>query len=253
MIRSFNRNADGAYPVSGLLRAKDGKLYGTTSAGGVNSGGTIYRITPTGSFSILRHLSYADGAGPEGGLVQGPDGALYGTTYAGGTNGAGTIFKITTSGSFKVLHNFVASTEGSASHSGLVVSKDGNLYGVTGANTKFYKITKDGQFSVIKAFVSSSDGSNPFGSLIVGTDGAFYGTTSVGGTYNGGTAFKITTSGTITKLKQFNPTIDGGRPKGGLILRARTVLFTDQQAWAVRTGRAPFFASLPAHIRSLKY
>src|ERR1039457_3341095 len=95
---------DGAYPSAGLVQAANGDLYGTTSggwAGGANSDGTVFKITPGGTLTTLYNFcsqtNCADGVGPEAGLVQAANGNLYGTTY-GGANSYGTVFKITPSG-----------------------------------------------------------------------------------------------------------------------------------------------------------
>jgi len=49
--------------------------------------------------------------------------------------------------------------------------------------------------------------------LVQGTDGNFYGTVLEGGTFNHGTVFKITPSGTLTTLHNFSFT-DGILPSG---------------------------------------
>jgi uncharacterized repeat protein (TIGR03803 family) len=217
-LRSFNRNLDGGNPKGGLVRATDGNLYGMTEVGGSFGGGTIYKITPSGTLTVLRHLKGStDGEFPRGTLVQGTDGALYGMTYSGGTGTGGTIFKITTTGTFTVLRNLVPSTDGANSEAGLVLGKDGIFYGMTGTNTRFFKITKDGVFTVIRTLTYAADGNTPYGSLIQGTDGNFYGTQSGGGTNGVGVIFKIAPDGTLTKLRHLNATTDGGSPKGGLV------------------------------------
>lgn len=104
---------DGSVPEAGLIQAGDGNLYGTTTAGGSNSCtdtevpgigcGTIFRITPGGSYTTL----YSFGAGlvtsnqtstvgylPETGLIQASDGNFYGTTALGGAHLGGTIFRL---------------------------------------------------------------------------------------------------------------------------------------------------------------
>jgi uncharacterized repeat protein (TIGR03803 family) len=219
VLKSFNRNVDGSKPVGGLVRAKDGNLYGIAEEGGANGVGTIFRITPAGTFTVIRHLnSTTDGGYPKGPLVIGADGYLYGATYSGGGAAGGTIFKISTSGAgFKVLRALSYSTDGSNMITGLAVGKDGNFYGITGANPRFFKVTKDGVFTVIKTISYSTDGGTPAGSLIVGTDGNFYGAMTSGGANSGGIIFKITPTGTITKLRQLSTTTDGGSPKGSLV------------------------------------
>ncbi|MFY9844520.1 MAG: choice-of-anchor tandem repeat GloVer-containing protein [Terriglobales bacterium] len=47
------------------------------------------------------------------------------------------------------------------------------------------------------------DGNNPYSALIQGTDGNLYGTTVDGGAYHGGTIFKITPNGELTRLYSF--------------------------------------------------
>ncbi len=219
VVKSFNYNVDGGYPQGGLLRAKDGSLYGMTGTGGINGGGTIFKLSTSGSFSVLRHLSAAtDGGSPQGTLIQGTDGYLYGTTYSGGPGYGGTAFKLKTDGSgFTVLRAFVQATDGNSTQAGLVQAKDGNYYGITGYNSRFFRITAAGQYSVVKTLDYTTQGHNPYGNLIVGTDGALYGTMNDGGTYNGGTIFKITTDGTVTVLRQLTKATDGANPKGSLV------------------------------------
>ncbi len=89
---------DGAYPRAALMQATDGNFYGTTSAGGANSQGTVFAITPGGSlttlYSFCAQTGCADGASPIGGVIQASDGNFYGTTNAGGASGVGTVFKL---------------------------------------------------------------------------------------------------------------------------------------------------------------
>lgn len=85
----------GAYPYAGLIQATDGNFYGTTYAGGANSDGTVYRITPGGVYTnVVSFDGFDDGAHPESALVQAMDGSFYGTTTTGGSSGRGTVFKL---------------------------------------------------------------------------------------------------------------------------------------------------------------
>jgi uncharacterized repeat protein (TIGR03803 family) len=221
VIKSFDWTPNGAKPQGGLLRAKDGNLYGMTQVGGLYGGGTIYKVVPaTSSFSVIRHLKAAtDGGSPQGNLVQGPDDFLYGMAFNGGTNTAGTIFKINTSGTvFNVLRHLIPATDGANPQAGLTF-KDGFFYGMTGgSNTRFFKISPDGNtFNLLKTLNASTEGYNPVGSMIVGTDGALYGTLQNGGTYAGGSVFRITTDGLMTVLRALSSATDGAYPKGGLV------------------------------------
>ena len=92
--------ADGTEPKAGLVQAADGEFYGTTFSGGANGyGGTVFKITPSGSLTTLYSFcsqggtSCTDGEAPYAGLVQDTNGDFYGTTYGGANNG-GTVFRL---------------------------------------------------------------------------------------------------------------------------------------------------------------
>src|SRR5262249_27056428 len=94
-------STDGASPQGGeLIRAIDGNFYGTTMRGGDRDEGTVFRLTPAGTVSVLHSFNtFADGSSPNrAGLLQAKDGNFYGTTLFGGTNQAGTIFRMTADG-----------------------------------------------------------------------------------------------------------------------------------------------------------
>jgi uncharacterized repeat protein (TIGR03803 family) len=60
--------------------------------------GTIFKITPSGSFTALYSFcaqsNCTDGVEPLGGLIQATNGDLYGATLGGGANGNGTVFSL---------------------------------------------------------------------------------------------------------------------------------------------------------------
>ncbi len=109
---SLSACQDGANPYAGLVEGTDGNFYGTTSAFGTNSLGTVFKITPGGQLTTLHTFGFTDGATPFGQLIQATDGNFYGTSSSGGTGGDGTIFKMTPSGSLTTLYNF-SGTDGS--------------------------------------------------------------------------------------------------------------------------------------------
>ncbi|HVR48081.1 MAG TPA: choice-of-anchor tandem repeat GloVer-containing protein [Candidatus Binatia bacterium] len=86
VLHSFTNNgSDGIGPTAGVIDVKE-VLYGTTSAGGSGTSGTVFRVTTDGKNErVLHSFTYGenDGLLPEAGLID-VDGTLYGTTAAGG-------------------------------------------------------------------------------------------------------------------------------------------------------------------------
>ena len=237
---------DGEYPESGVVQGVDGNFYGTTQAGGTDTScdyglipgcGTIFKITPSGTFTTLHSFQLTDGAIPARKLVQGTDGNFYGATGAGGANGYGTVYKITPSGTLTTLHTFDG-TDGSGPNA-LVQGTNGNLYGTTieggtGGNAEnapsgtVFEITPSGTITTLFNFDNLNNqnpGGPQVGALVqgTGTDGNFYGLTVEGGSGVGcgtagcGTLFKMTPSGTLTVVYSIPGPTANGIPDAGLI------------------------------------
>lgn len=182
------------------VQANDGNLYGTTYTFGANGDyGTLYKMTPSGSLTVLYNFcaqwACADGENPWGGLIQGADGYLYGTTEYGGASGSyGTVFRITLAGALETLHSF-SGTDGFRPYGALVQGTDGNFYGTTyagGANGygTVFQITPSGALTTLHSF-GGPDGQYPMSGLVQGTNGIFYGTTEEGGAYGYGTVYSL--------------------------------------------------------------
>ena len=133
ILHSFVGGAtDGATSFGGLVQATDGNFYGTTSGGGPSNRGTVFRMTPTGTVTIMHSFSGPEGFNPDSALIQARDGHLYGTTVNGGASGRGVVFRLTLSGTLNVLHSFAGGTaDGAAPIGALVQGTDENLYGMT--------------------------------------------------------------------------------------------------------------------------
>jgi uncharacterized repeat protein (TIGR03803 family) len=190
---------DGLSPGAGLVQGSDGDFYGTTYYGGINYSGTVFRISPSGSFTSL--YSFAgfptDGSFPQAILVQGRDGNFYSTTASGGAYGAGTVFRISPGGMETNLYSFGSfPNDGSSPAAGLVQGSDGNFYGTTefggvyGGGTVF-RISPSGNCTSLYSFVGYPGGAGEPNGLVQGNDGNFYGTTWQGGTYTSGTIFQL--------------------------------------------------------------
>ncbi|MHB8455976.1 MAG: choice-of-anchor tandem repeat GloVer-containing protein [Acidiferrobacterales bacterium] len=175
-------SGDANKPSSDLVMDSNGNLYGTTIAGGANNTGAVFKITPSGTETILHNFgpigTTSDGTGPStSSLVLDGSGNLYGTTQNGGLYGGGTVFKITPSGTETILYNFPG---------------------------------------------TSFPGSDfPVGHLAIDGSGNLYGTTQMGGSTGKGTVFEITPSGTETILYNFSGPVPGGglgAPTIGLVM-----------------------------------
>jgi uncharacterized repeat protein (TIGR03803 family) len=184
-----------------IIQASDGNFYGAAQVTdeGVSDpqGGTLFRLTPAGKFTRLFTFTqgasgFLNGNNPANGFVEVNDGFLYGTTFNGGKQNDGVLFRISKTGTgFKVLHNFCSSAncaDGSIP-SGLLLGRDGNLYGTTreggssvspcpssgcGAIFRFEPTT--GAFTVLHRLTAFTDGLEPMG-MIQATNGDFYGVT----------------------------------------------------------------------------
>ncbi|MGD0181500.1 MAG: choice-of-anchor tandem repeat GloVer-containing protein [Terriglobales bacterium] len=197
---------DGKNPDAALLQAEDGNFYGTTSGGGLG-GGTIFKITPSGTLTTLYNFcsqsNCTDGYTPYAALIQATDGNFYGTTYLGGGGGncfygCGTVFKITAGGALTTLHSF-SGPDGEGLDAGLVQATNGKLYGTTsGGGTK---ITGTGTaFSLsmgLGPFVETLIGSGKVGATVIILGTKLTGTTAV--SFNGtAAAFTVVSETEIT-------------------------------------------------------
>jgi len=103
VLYNFTGGADGGSPrCDYLIRDGSGNLYGTTYFGGAFHFGVVFKVSPSGTETVLYSFTGgADGRQPQAGLIQDPAGNLYGTTAFGGyfspgcDIGCGVVFKLT--------------------------------------------------------------------------------------------------------------------------------------------------------------
>jgi len=231
----FEKNIDGAgdgiAPSAGLIADSNGNLYGTTLAGGAAGEGTVFKIAPDRSETILHSFTGgADGYSPEGGVIRDAAGNLYGTTSVGGSSNKGTIFKITPDAKESVLYAFTGGADGGNPMGTLIADAQGNLYGTAssgGDKNKgvVFKFSAGGTQSVLYSFAGGSDGASPHAGLIMDDQGNLYGTTLSGGKIDNGTVFKVTPSGVETVLHRFTGGDDGFAPMGELLADNRGSLY----------------------------
>ena len=221
-IHDFD-GSDGAQPslLHDPLVAYKGALYGTAYYNGPNNRGAIYRITPSGRFSVVYGFpTDASGCNPTGVLIV--NGTMYGTTAACGKTGGGVVFSLDlATGTHKVLYNF----DSGSGPIGQLLDYNGALLGVTqtaGADHagSVYKIDlASGAYTVLHTFTAAgNDGDQPSAGLTL-FHGTVYGVTEFGpGQDFEGTIFTIDpNTGAQATVGTFTADTTGYAPLGPLL------------------------------------
>jgi uncharacterized repeat protein (TIGR03803 family) len=277
---------DGAFPEAALLADSSGTLYGSAPAAGHDDRqagcataqfvgcGVIFQLVP-GSNGYTESILYAfpsavDGLEPLGGLIADQSGALYGTTVAGGGKKTGNVFKLTAAQhgeqelpifTFPIANGPPYFPDGINPSATLVADASGNLYGTTysGGSCSLradgcgvvYELSPSGStytLNVLHQFQSGSDGAVPLSNLILDGAGALYGTTEFGGTFDDGTVFKLTPTGsgyTESVLYAFAGGTDGALPTAGLVADPSGALFGTTSSGGA-AGAGTIFELAPA-------
>lgn len=252
-------NADGCVPTATLIQARDGALYGSTQAGGVNGTGVLFRITMPGTFSLLYTFppAFTGGASSPGkALVEGADGNLYGVTSFGGSqavNGAlgeGTLFMVSPAGAFVVLHSF--DSPGPKRPSSLMRGRDGFLYGTTSRSNSpgegsgsIFRFAP-GFFETLYNFAPTDsvgrnpEGASPFEALIETAPGQFDGVTSAGGSNGAGTIFRFVAGSRAMSVRHaFGPVDLDDRNADGFGSNAPLVRGEDGDLYSTQANGGP--------------
>ena len=133
VLYAFQGGQDGERPNGSLVADSAGNLYGATIFGGAYGRGTIFKVAPNGSETVL--YSFKIPGGSSGNLLLDASGNLYGTTTDGGNcstkHGCGTVFKLAPNGQETPLHDFRITSNGAYPNAGLIADGNGNLYGTT--------------------------------------------------------------------------------------------------------------------------
>ncbi|HEV2324859.1 MAG TPA: choice-of-anchor tandem repeat GloVer-containing protein [Terracidiphilus sp.] len=232
VLHSFNWTAganwlDGAYPLADLALDASGNLYGTTSSGGPDGRGTVFKIDRAGKEAIFHY--FTDLAWyPRAGVVLDASGNLYGTTW-GFDGSPSTVFKIDPAGNETDYRNTADGYD-----SDLVLDSSGNLYGTNEYGGSYgsgsvFRIDAAGNESVLHSFsLDGIDGWEPHSGVIFDSSGNLYGTTfwgGAGGYFGAGIVFKIDPAGHETILHDFNGPGDGEGPVAGLVRDAAGNLY----------------------------
>jgi len=135
ILYSFPGGANGWGPTAGLVRDKNGNLYGTAALGGMSQlcCGVVFELNPKRQQTILHSFTGgADGASPETDLIQDNAGNLYGTAL-GGTYGSGVIFQVIPPNfTISVSPRKASVSPGGSTSSTLTISPLANFVGAIG-------------------------------------------------------------------------------------------------------------------------
>jgi uncharacterized repeat protein (TIGR03803 family) len=256
-------SADPNDPIwSGVIaQGRDGNMYSTTPQYWTGGPGDVFKITPTGTVTVLASINSTTRTGV-GGLTLATDGKFYGTSASGGTFGYGTIFSITAEGSLTTLYSFTNGADGSYPTAPPIEGLDGNFYGTTAAGGleltaghygSVYKISPSGVFTTLHTF-AGTDGANPLAPLMQAADDNFYGTTFFGGTNGAGTIFRIGAFGKFEVLFNFDTESGAvpGYPFGALIQGTEGALYATTSGSNGNSSGGTVFKFAPGELKVLR-
>jgi hypothetical protein len=216
VIHHFLGHSDGGAPMSPLVLAKDGNMYGINN-------GNFFSVSVDGAHSVLQALdSFSAGLSAP---VEARDGTFYGVSQVFGEYNYGAVIKLT-----RTSQSALASitVPGGIPWGAVVEGTDGNLYGTYSSSSLcpqgfIYRATPAGQLETIAAF-DGTNGMYPRCGLIQARDGNFYGTAGGGpASYDGyGVVFKLTV-----------PSADASR-----IFSVTSSAFGTKLRWSALRGRS---------------
>lgn len=187
--------------------------YGTTTSGGRNGAGNVYRVDPVKGLVGKHNFRFDGQAGfsPMGDLLTmniGGVRTMFGTTSAGGLGGGGVVYQLTEiapnsdNWRLRTLHSFFG-LDGKNPLAGLSADSAGNLYGTASQGGAWgcgvvFKLSpapnNRWKYSVVYSFNDTGenwDGCYPSSGVAINSAGHLYGTTLNGGDEYLGTVYEI--------------------------------------------------------------
>jgi uncharacterized repeat protein (TIGR03803 family) len=209
LLHSF-KHASGYDPDGALIQASDGNYYGTTHYGSFTQGGTVYRLTPDGVYTVIHRFDCTTGCWPSAGLMQASNGWLYGTTLNDGAFNRGAVFRLSLAGDYEALDSFSADKGYAASGGTLIETPAGQIVGVASHGGLFgsgalYALNANGLMKTLHSFLPAEVGGpgSLSGGLIMARDGNLYGVSSAGGDNQSGAIYRVGAQATVTIVYSF--------------------------------------------------
>ena len=229
----------GKEPFGGIVEHFTGKLYFTTSKGGVNSNfGTIIVFTPKNispfvdTFISLANFDNNSGYYPSSGLSITNSNEIYGTTYLGGNFGNGTIYKFFPFTNVIVKKHDFQYANGISPIGELTQAENNKLYGLTysgGSSNKGVLYEYDLATEVYTKrhdFGGFQDGVNPQSELMSASNGNLYGYTTNGGIDNAGVIFEYDPTQDFYSKKTDLTLTDGQIPLYGSLVETNICYYS---------------------------
>jgi uncharacterized repeat protein (TIGR03803 family) len=218
-----------------LTQDANGNFYGTTTGGGNNLGGTVFKMDPaTCTVTVLHHFGGAgDGKWPYDGVTVANDGFLYGTTVSGGSDNYGTVYRLDTDGNNYTFTSMlspggICGVNGDSPSASPMQASDGGVYvtmnicGPLGANGSsagtVVSVSNAPTVTALSYFDPHGNFAQPLAPLVEGTDNMLYGTVyqSWFMTEHEGAVFKMPLGGGDPQLVYAFSGPDGARPEAPL-------------------------------------
>jgi uncharacterized repeat protein (TIGR03803 family) len=212
ILTTFDGSTGGARPAGNLVFDADGKLYGTTVAGG-SGDGTVFELSPPAgsappwTLNTVFQFGGTNGSEPFAGPLIDSSGNLYGTAAKGGKSGDGLVYRLNKPASGKTAWTETILNEFTGKNGlypfAALAGAGSSLYGVTqnggkfGNGTVFQLTPPAGGKGLWRETVLTSlygkYGAAPDTALYIDASGDLFGTSEAGGGKAGdGTVFEVT-------------------------------------------------------------
>ena len=153
--------------------AQNHVLFGTCLHGGSSGNGTIFQADSNGNnIHIVYTFDSINGADPQGNIVQAANNKIYSTTFLGGCGDSCVLSEYDpATGTNLDVFDFYCDLSGAEPTDGMILGKDGNLYGMTNSGGihqygVIYRFNPDTHIFDTLLNFNSTTGAHPYGSLL---------------------------------------------------------------------------------------